>query len=244
MCCILTSQTQCSRDIPWFASCSRLLPRTSMTATLSTITVVILVTNFLTLALTANSIKRSKRKKESTIFEYFSLSVNFSDVLCGTYLLQLLCFHGHYKDNFFIKEQSWQQSRSCLIVLLISFLFSISSPNYLMWLSMSRLMVILYPFDSKFKKSSFVKKSTDSQLSHLSCCDCNCWCHLQDSVFKDSNKSMFAIGRPYQCEYHDQDIDDTHYFEPNHSNCHYFNCLYFCNLEKATRQTEDNPDKK
>ena len=158
ICCTLPEQTLCSVKMPWYASCSRLLPSLSMVVPLSTITAVILLTNMASVGFAAHSIKLSKGKNDKTIFELFSLFINSSDTLCGVYFLILLCFHAHYKDKFFLHENLWQNSWSCLIVFMLSFLFSISSPIYLMLFAISRLMVILYPFDSQFKETSFVKR--------------------------------------------------------------------------------------
>ncbi len=158
LCCILPNETQCSIQIPWYASCSGLLPQKSMMVSLAVATAVILAANLLSLCFMVNSVKISKQKNEAVIFEVFSFFVNFTDMLCGIYLVLLLSYNLHYKDTFFLREKLWQSGNSCLIMFILSFLFNISSPTFLVWLSLSRLMVIFYPFDSRFKKFSFVKR--------------------------------------------------------------------------------------
>ncbi len=64
-------------------------------------------------------------------------------------------------------EIIWRESTACLFIFGLSFLFSTVSPFTLLFMSVSRLMVVLHPLDTDFKETSFVRKCVFVPLAIL-----------------------------------------------------------------------------
>ncbi len=154
-CCIKPEETLCTADIPWHISCSDLFPDLAMVLTLSLFCSFSLAANQACLVL---MFAKNGRKSKKRPFKVMVSFVNVSDLLCGVYLLILLGAHGFYSGNFMINEKHWRQSLPCFTVSFLSVIYGLLSPFFLVILSVSRLMVVLYPFNSKFKQTRFVAK--------------------------------------------------------------------------------------
>ncbi len=154
ICCIKPPEAECTASIPWHISCEYLLPDESMVITLSVVCAAILLLNLMSLGIRIHNIKL----EESNAFDIIVLFVNASDLLCGTYLLVLVSSNAYYNHSFLVNEKSWRKHYLCICVFFLSFLFALASATTLMLMSVSRLMVVLYPIESQFKRKSFVTK--------------------------------------------------------------------------------------
>lgn len=155
ICCITPNkEVVCTAKMPWYLSCSRLLPRQAMATSLGMVSAFILILNISCAAL----IWLSSRKHSNAPFKVLVSFVNTSDLLCGLYLTVLLSANSFYKANFAVSEHRWRGSNVCLIIFVISLLFAIVSPIFLVLLSFSRLMVVLYPLKSRFMEMMFAVK--------------------------------------------------------------------------------------
>ncbi len=151
VCCVKPSAALCPSEKPWHFSCEDLFPYDSRLITTSVVCSLVLVLNMVALG-SALHPTDSKSGGYNIIVSF----INVNDLLCGIYFLVLLCAHAHYISVFVVIEKNWRGSYTCFTVFLISFLFGISSPVSLLLLSVSRLMVVLYPMDSQFKEKAFV----------------------------------------------------------------------------------------
>ncbi len=84
--------------------------------------------------------------------------MNIADIVCCCSFAILFVFHFVHKGTFVVSEPVWRRSVPCLFVFGLSYLFSILSPSSLLFMSVSRLMVVLHPLDTQFKDTFFVKK--------------------------------------------------------------------------------------
>ncbi len=158
ICCIKPPKAECTAVCPWYVSCNYLLPDESMVIVLSVVCAVILLLNAVSLGNRIYSLKH----EHGNAFDIIVLSVNTSDFLCGTYLLALVSANAYFDDSFLVNEKNWRKHHLCFCIFLLSCLFAMSSAITLLIISVSRLMVVLYPMESNFKRKSYVTKLVTS----------------------------------------------------------------------------------
>ena len=90
------------------------------------------------------------------------MSVNFSDVLCGIYLATIWIADLIFKDKFTVKERSWRSGPLCFTAFGLLIWFTILIQFVLIFLSLSQLMIVIHPVNTKFKRTGFVLKSVVS----------------------------------------------------------------------------------
>ena len=64
-----------------------------------------------------------------------------------------------FKSEFQVKEKMWRSGPVCFTAFRILLWFTILTQFVLIFLSVSRLMLVVYPIDTKFKETKFVLKS-------------------------------------------------------------------------------------
>ena len=96
--------------------------------------------------------------KFSRTFAVTVVSINLDDVLCGLYLCIILIVDIKYQGSFVVKEELWRSNLLCFIAFDTILLFSILGPLFLVLLSLSRLMFVIFPLDTLFKHTKFVTK--------------------------------------------------------------------------------------
>ena len=72
-------------------------------------------------------------------------------MFCGIYLSLVWAANFYYGEGYAVKEQKWESSPVCFVGFTLVLFFNLWSPPLLFILSLSRLMVILYPFHSVFQ---------------------------------------------------------------------------------------------
>ena len=148
--CISPKGSFSSSYPPWYLSCSDILPGTSLKNIYITVSVFIIFFNIVSTVLQISIFKENKA------FSLTVIAINFNDCLCGLYLCIIwvsdLIFHGTY----LIKENMWKSHPLCFIAFFLILYFSLLGLFLLLFLSVSRLMVVLYPVDTKFKLSTAV----------------------------------------------------------------------------------------
>ena len=146
ICCVAALKTDCIYQYkPWYMTCSQLLPNMEVKTSIGIISVVLIVINISSLLLHCINFKQSKS------FNVLIIAINLNDMMCATYLTLLFSADSYFGKHFSGNEQAWRGSPACFILFFICLSFSLTSPFLLSVLSFSRIMVFLYPFDSKFK---------------------------------------------------------------------------------------------
>ena len=64
----------------------------------------------------------------------------------------------YFRDSFKIKEEWWRSGILCLTTFASILYFTLLTENLLIILSLSTLMVVLYPLKSRFKETSYIVK--------------------------------------------------------------------------------------
>ena len=153
LCCISMKETFCPATKPWYISCSDILRKQNMKGLYTSISIIVILlnaTSILILVLTRES---------SKTFSVTVISINLNDSLCGVYPANIWISNIVFKDQFIVKEEICRSGAVCFIAFGVSFWFSILIQLVLIFLSLSRLMIVFYPIYTIFKITNFVKKS-------------------------------------------------------------------------------------
>ena len=158
ICCIVPISAECHYlHKPWHFSCSNLLASKTMRHTLLAIL-------FFLILLNSSSLVIHLYFNDYDSSTYLILAVNISDMFCTMYTGILLAADFYYEGNFFVYERQWRSSKLCFSLFGLALSFSFVAPCLLFILSLARLLVVMYPVDSVFKKTSFTVK-----------CIASCW---------------------------------------------------------------------
>ncbi len=152
ICCVTSSETQCFSKGPWYISCTDLLPESTMRITNIVLSLVSFVLNLVSISLHAFS---RKSKKAFAISEIF---INIGDIFCAVYLAVIWITDLVYQGLFMISEKQWRSSAFCFIAHGTIVWFVLSTQLFLVFLSISRVQIVVQPVDTIFKLSSFVLK--------------------------------------------------------------------------------------
>ncbi len=152
-CCLMSSDVQCLTEKPWFFTCTDLLPglgtkfgfyvESILTITFSCISVILRLQQW------------HKDTKQSWAFGSTVVSVNTVDITCGLYLTIIWVQDIMSEKIFAPNESKWRSSFLCFLAFSILLNFCLLSPVLLCFVSVERLMVVLHPMDTKFKKTNF-----------------------------------------------------------------------------------------
>ena len=88
------------------------------------------------------------------------MSVNTSDLLCGIYLGIIWIADVSVGEYFVVREENWRLSLICFIAFGCLLCFRLLTPSVLFFMSLSRLLIVLYPMDTKFKRYDFVLRKS------------------------------------------------------------------------------------
>ena len=84
---------------------------------------------------------------------------SINDSLSGIYLITIWITDFSLKDIFSVKEHLWRSNLFCFFAFTVILLFTILTQILLLFLSLSRLMIVIYPVDTKFKQLKFVSRT-------------------------------------------------------------------------------------
>ncbi len=153
LCCIASNETLCLAHQPWYISCGDILPDKSMYVSFVVMFILTLLTN------TTSILTFLFYDKTNKCFSTTALSTNINDLLCGVYLCTLWTAHQIYAGSFVTKEEEWRSSTVCFASFGIVLCYTTLTQLLLTFLSLSRLMVVVNPMSTKFKRFKFTLKS-------------------------------------------------------------------------------------
>ena len=157
ICCKSPSESMCKSVKLWFESCRHLLLQSSIKICAFCYSFFLIFSNVFAVIL-QKKLHIIKSKKNYGVFQYLAISVNLIDLTLGLYLILLVISDFFFEDNFVIQESLWKSSFACFFLFSINLNFNILSPLLSIFISFSRLMVVIYPLNSNFKKRKFVLK--------------------------------------------------------------------------------------
>ena len=151
-CCIAPCNSQCSQNIPWFSSCSDLLPKVTMKICWIGVLILVFITNFISILIC------TWFDCLGTIFQKVVYSINFTDLIFVIYLSIIWFTDRTNIGNFMLYEEKWKADKLCFAAFGIITWFSISIQCFLIFGSLTRLMVVIYPLETKFNSMQFISK--------------------------------------------------------------------------------------
>ncbi len=157
LCCIAPSRINCTSEIPWYFSCSDLLPETAMRVIFILVSVFILVLNISSLAVHLMMPQKA--------YLCVVVSANMTETLFLLYLCFLWGADIYFEGEFLLEEELWRTSSGCFAAFDIVLWFTLLSPFVLMFLSLSRLMIVIHPLNTKFKRTKFAITCVSSVTS-------------------------------------------------------------------------------
>ena len=91
-------------------------------------------------------------------FAFTVVFINFKDVLLAIYLYLLWIRSSSTNEEYILQEDMWKSDVICFSSFSAMALFSVLSIIGPIFLAVSRLLVIVYPMDSKFKSTVYSMK--------------------------------------------------------------------------------------
>ena len=156
-CCIVPLSAICLPSKPWYYSCNDLLPNAKLSILFVAGAILVILPTILSIAL--NNYISKTDKKFQTPFTKIVTAINLTDTLCGIVLGTIWIVDKKFKGVFFLREESWRSSSLCFVIFGTVIWFTLLSQFNLIFLSLARLNIVLYPMVSKFKDTQFVSKN-------------------------------------------------------------------------------------
>ncbi len=152
ICCLVPADTSCAAHRPWFESCSDLLPTTAVRVVFVVATGTIVLLNLVSI------VSHVVSRRLNTSFSAMVTCISCNDLLCAVYLCIVWVADISFRGNFVGNTNKWRSGNACLAAFGISLYFNLLTPFLLTFVSVSRLMVVLHPVESNFKRVSYILK--------------------------------------------------------------------------------------
>ncbi len=153
-CCMAPSDTICTTRVPWFASCKHVLPDYLFEVLFVSMSIVIFIVNKISIIL------YSQTKSLKRAFTFIVIVSNSNDILFSFYLAYISILHVVFKHKYEILSHSWRAGVQCFSTLIVFLWFTLQTPLLQMYLSLSKLCIVAWPLQTKFKRMSFVFSQT------------------------------------------------------------------------------------
>ena len=150
VCCISPTNKICSAHKPWYIFCSDILPKYSTEVIFKIASVLILVLNIISIII------HLQTKKSTITFTITVISLNISNLICFTYLGIIWISDIRLQSDFVVKQKEWRSDFTCFAAFGIILWFTLLSQIVLLFLSLSRLIVVINPLTSKLKRAKFI----------------------------------------------------------------------------------------
>ncbi len=159
--CLAPVHSVCPANKPSYTSCSDLLPSIKMRMFFLLVSICIFCANVSSIFLHSFA-KQLKRAHVYTV-----IFVNSNNLLYCIYLLTIWTADVVLRGIFAVKDKEWRSSVLCFGASCVVLWFKMSSQYLLLLLSVSRLMVVIHPLNTKFKETEFILKFICVTLSLL-----------------------------------------------------------------------------
>ena len=150
VCCLFQSQIFCSAPQPWYVSCSGIFHNKYLMA------FYILISFYQGLLNICSLLLQMYSKK--TAFSVIAISLSITNLQYAGYLYVIWIEDVILQNSSIIQEEKWRSGLPCFIALGLIFCWCILTPLIMVFLSLSRFMVVVYPVDSRFKQVDFIFK--------------------------------------------------------------------------------------
>ena len=151
--CVVKRFIICTSKIPWYVSCSQLIPGPVMKGVFITFSVSIFV---VCVAWIKTVFPQNNSK--STSFLVCVFFKNLNNLMSGIYLFIMWVADKHFGDMFATMETVWRSSLVCFVASGMMLFFHFFSGVLHVFFALLRFMIVEYPIDTKFKEVKFVAR--------------------------------------------------------------------------------------
>ncbi len=153
VCCHISQTTICKPDTSWHVSCFDLIPWQSVKSFYISVSVLIILTSVISIV-THMILSRLFH----VVFRMTVVFLSMTDLLCAIYFGTVWISHFVLSNRFSVHYHSWISGATCFFAFGVILWFLILAQVMLFFFSVCRLMVVLHPMDTNFKRTSFVGK--------------------------------------------------------------------------------------
>ncbi len=156
LCCFNSMGTKCTTCLPWFLSCFQLLHHDGVGVAFLCVSVTIII-----LAIISIIVHRKPKSlglDKTDAYRIQVITINTFNIIFSLYLCAVALADFYFWDVFVAYAAVWKSSFLCFVLHTVFFTYDALSPVLLSLMSLSRLMVVIHPIDSNFKKTSFIQK--------------------------------------------------------------------------------------
>ena len=151
ICCVLPARSFCTEPKAWFKICEGLLPSFLLKLVMGIMLVLVSILNFLSAAFHARI-----RSGGGKAFCVAVVGISMSNVLIFACLATIWIADQIFQDSYPIGVRKWKSGFICFVLSGIFLWFTILSQLLLVLLSLSRLMVVVHPIKTKFKRAGYI----------------------------------------------------------------------------------------
>ena len=153
ICCTAPVSVICLVKRSWYMSCDSLLPKKMIKHIYHSVLGFVLCINFTFLV--AHNLAR---KVHTAAFRTIVLCLNLNNLFCVIYLCCIGMADLKFKNNYIVNDIMWRSSHMCFSAFTSILNFIILNQVFHIFMSTSRLMVVIFPITTKFKNYNFVFK--------------------------------------------------------------------------------------
>ncbi len=154
VCCVVDESVLCSAERLWPLSCTKLLSSNALKTTFLSVSIAIWTINLCSVVSHFVS-----RRRVNTGFTMTVVANNVGHMLYAVYLSIVVAADFMFGRLIIYMQHTWRSSGFCLVAYSSVVNFSISVPVLSFFLSLSRLMVVWFPMETRFKTTTFVFRS-------------------------------------------------------------------------------------
>ncbi len=126
LCCLISENTHCTVKVPWFESCSGLIPTKAIQITFYCISLFVLTLSVL--SLTVERQVFVKKLEKVGAYRVIVGAIDVSDIIGAVPLFCLWIADLHYKEKLRGCARQWQSSALCHYIFSVTLLFNIYLP--------------------------------------------------------------------------------------------------------------------
>ena len=88
-----------------------------------------------------------RKRGREYVFKIMVVGLSFSDILCGFYLTEIWVSDILFQRVYLVNKDLWKSHPLCFAVLCIVLSFTIANQMILIYLSITRLLPVIYPIN-------------------------------------------------------------------------------------------------
>ncbi len=154
LCCHFQQKLFCTAKKPWFAICSDLLPNFATKIAYSCISVALFFVNVGSIIVHSLAVHKSWVKMN--VFTFVIIAANSLDLYSSAPFWILWAADFVYNEGYILFDTMWRSHTFCFLTCTLFTSTALISPSLVCLIAISRFMIVVNPFDSKFKTTKYV----------------------------------------------------------------------------------------